>query len=83
MLTNHRACCDVLKSPPAIRFRMSSSDGSLLSQHLLNTRGGEDENRRLDQLWLRAVLIEQWRRTPLAERATFEAQADFILSALD
>ena len=71
------------RCPPPIRFGMSSTDGLSLSEYLLKARGSLGERRRLDQLWLRAVLIEQWRRTPLVERASFEIQADHILSALD
>lgn len=37
----------------------------------------------VDQLWLRSVMIEQWRRTRLAERDEFEARADRLLAALD
>jgi hypothetical protein len=37
----------------------------------------------VDQLWLRSVLIEQWRRTRIAERPAFVERADRILAALD
>lgn len=32
-----------------------------------------------DLLWLRAILLEQLRRTPVAERSRFERRADRIL----
>jgi hypothetical protein len=69
--------------PPRIRFRMSSTDGLRLGEHLLSIRGSKEERCNLDQLWLRSVLIEQWRRTPRAERGRFEVRADRLLSALD
>jgi hypothetical protein len=75
--------CDVLESPPLIRFGMSSTDGLRLGEYLLSIRGTTEERRNLDQLWLRSVLIEQWRRTPLVERGRFEVRADRILRALD
>lgn len=37
----------------------------------------------LDQLWLRSVLVEQRRRTNIAERDTFDMRADRILAQLD
>jgi hypothetical protein len=70
-------------APPPIRFRMSSADGLRLGEHLLSIRGTREERRNLDQLWLRSVLIEQWRRTPRVERGRFEVRADRLLRALD
>jgi hypothetical protein len=62
---------------------MSSADGLLLGKHLLSIRGTREECRHLDQLWLRSVLIEQWRRTPRVERGRFEVRADRLLRGLD
>lgn len=36
-----------------------------------------------DQLWMRAVLTEQRRRTNVGERAAFDVRADRLLAALD
>jgi hypothetical protein len=58
-------------------------DALRLGEHLLGIRGSKEERRNLDQLWLRSVLIEQWRRTPRAERGRFEVRADRLLRALD
>jgi hypothetical protein len=69
--------------PPRIRFRMSSADGLRLGEYLLGIRGSREEHRHLDQLWLRSVLIEQWRRTPRVERGRFEVRADRLLRTLD
>jgi hypothetical protein len=55
----------------------------MLAEHLVAVRGTGRESRLLDQLWLRTVMVEEWRRTHRVERETFEASADRLLAALD
>lgn len=67
---------------PPVRIAMSLADAQALSSVLLDPSPAVSD-RLSDQLWLRTVLIEQRRRTPRAERAAFDAQADQILQQLD
>jgi hypothetical protein len=73
------------KSAPAdvaVRMDMGADVAEVIAQLL--PRLPEDVLERvLDQLWLRAVFVEQRRRTQIAERSTFDARADRILIALD
>jgi len=54
-----------------------------LAEHLIDVRGTQRETALCEQLWLRTVLVEQRRRTVMAERTAFDAQADRLLAALD
>jgi len=65
-----------------VRIAMSVADARALSSVLLDAPPAVSD-RLCDQLWLRTVLVEQRRRTPRAERAAFDAQADQILRQLD
>ena len=66
-----------------VRLRMGETAARVLGEQLLAVRGTGREGRLLDQLWLRTVMVEEWRRTHVAERAAFEACADRLLAALD
>jgi hypothetical protein len=68
---------------PRVRLLMPLVDASRLADMLSSSIGGADEQRILDQLWLRTTLVEQWRRTRIVDRRTFQERADRALSALD
>lgn len=69
-------------SETAVRMAMTAVESELLSLVLL--RAPVDVLERVgDQLWLRTVLIEQRRRTRVAERPEFDARSDRILALLD
>ena len=68
---------------PAVRMAITAHLAARLAQHLLDIRGTPREETLCEQLWLRAVLVEQRRRTVMVERASFDAQADRLLAALD
>jgi hypothetical protein len=68
---------------PRVRLLMSAADAKALANLLSAQTGTHVEHRILDQLWLRTVLIEQWRRTRIAERGAFRERADRVLSALE
>jgi hypothetical protein len=68
---------------PRVRLRMPLRDAEELARRLSAVALTPTIQRVLDQLWLRSVLMEQWRRTRLSERADFERRADRILAALD
>jgi len=70
-------------SPPRVRLLMPLADASALADVLSSRTGDPDEQRILDQLWLRTTLVEQWRRTRIADRRAFQERADRALSALD
>ncbi|HYM46323.1 MAG TPA: hypothetical protein VES65_09235 [Solirubrobacteraceae bacterium] len=61
---------------------MSMTDAQLLAD-LLSPPSASDEQRLLDQLWLRTVFAEQRRRVRYDERTAFEIRADRLLEALD
>lgn len=66
----------------AVRMHSTAADAAALSDVLL--RVPADVSARLaDQIWLRALLIEQRRRVRVAERAAFDVRADRILGLLD
>lgn len=65
-----------------VRMGTSVAEAASLSDILLRCPADVVE-RVHDQLWLRTVLIEQRRRTALAERAAFDARADRLLELLD
>jgi len=62
---------------------MSVADAKSLANSLSSQASASIEQRILDQLWLRTVLIEQLRRTRLVERRAFGERADRVLSTLD
>lgn len=66
-----------------MRLLMSVADAERLADLLSAQTSAEDEQRLLDQLWLRTVLTEQWRRSRIFERPNFELRANQILTALD
>lgn len=68
---------------PVVRMGLTAHLAARLAQHLLDIRGTPREETLCEQLWLRAVLVEQRRRTVMVERASFDAQADRLLAALD
>lgn len=61
------------------RMHLSIAGAELVAARLLAERGLPSAVAMRDLLWLRAVLIEQWRRTPVRERRRFERRADRIL----
>lgn len=65
-----------------LRLGMSLSEAERLSARLLTERGSPSVLLLRELVWLRAVLIEQWRRTPAAERQRFTRRADRILERL-
>ncbi len=67
-----------------IRIGMAVTDAERLADDLRPGQSADATVQRLlDQFWLRSILIEQRRRTCLAERATFDERADHLLAALD
>lgn len=65
---------------PRVRIAIADTEG--ISDAMLTAPDTIGEQLSL-QLWLCAVLLEQRRRTPRAERPAFDAQADRILQQLD
>jgi hypothetical protein len=65
-----------------VRMASTAADTEQLAA-LLPRLPDDVQERVVDQLWLRSVLIEQRRRTRIAERSAFEARADRMLAALD
>lgn len=53
-----------------------------LSERLLDCRGTQSAAALRELIWLRAILIEQQRRTPAIERARFGRRADNLLATL-
>lgn len=68
---------------PAVRMSMSTHHAAALADHLLDVRGTARGDALCEQLWLRSVLVEQRRRTVMAERESFDTTADRLLAALD
>jgi hypothetical protein len=68
---------------PQVRLSMSVAEAQAMAELLSSGSVGADEQRLLDQLWLRTVLIEQWRRVRVLERPAFARRADQVLAALD
>jgi hypothetical protein len=66
----------------AVRVGMRLADGQRLSELLVSCPTAVAAHL-CDQLWLRAVLIEQRRHTAGAEREAFDRRADRILALLD
>jgi hypothetical protein len=71
------------KPESRVRLMMSLADAQVLANSLSSQTVTSVEQRILDQLWLRTVLIEQWRRTRIAERKAFQERADRTLSVFD
>lgn len=66
----------------AVRILMTSDAVEAIAD--LAQRCPEDVAERVhDQLWLRSVLMEQRRRTRIAEREQFDTRANHILELLD
>jgi len=61
---------------------MSLADAERVRGRLFAVRGSASAARLHELIWLRAVMIEQWRRTPVAERHRFARRADSILGQL-
>jgi hypothetical protein len=71
-------------SDAVVRINMSVDDAGRVAGALRPREGRNATVQRLmDQLWLRSVLVEQRRRTRIAERDAFDRRADVILAALD
>lgn len=62
---------------------MTIGEGERLRGVLHRDADARVAERLCDQLWLRSVLIEQRRRTIIAEREKFDARADRLLALLD
>jgi len=72
----------VTEPPGSVQVRMAmSADAAAAAQAELERN--EPDERLLDRLWLRSVLVEQRRRTRIAERGRFDARADRILARLE
>jgi len=71
-----------IASPTVVRIAIAIADAEALSDAMLAAPEAVSEQLGL-QLWLCAVLLEQRRRTPRAERPAFDEQADRILQQLD
>jgi hypothetical protein len=65
-----------------IRMNPSAVEAEAMSE-LMPRLPADVRERVLDQIWLRAVFVEQRRRTNIAERPALEARADRLLEALD
>jgi hypothetical protein len=68
---------------PRVRLLMSVIDAEGLADLLSSRIPAKDEQRLLDQLWLRTVLIEQRRRIRREERVAFTIRADRMLKVFD
>lgn len=72
-----------MSQPVPIRMSMPGQDARVLSAWLAGRADGDHTLRVRDQLWLRAVLLEQRRRTDTDERWMFDRRADRLLETLD
>jgi quinol monooxygenase YgiN len=63
----------------SLGLSISLADAEHLSAHLVAERGSLSADALRETLWLRAVLLEQWRRTPIVERHRFARRADRVL----
>jgi len=68
---------------PRVRLTMPHAEVQLLAELLSSRPTPRDEQRLLDQLWLRTVLVEQQRQIRRNERGEFRIRADRLLEALD
>lgn len=71
------------EQPARVRLLMSVREADALAARLVEVPRTLWVRRTLDQLWLRSVLVDQWRRTRVAERSAFEIRANRILTAID
>jgi hypothetical protein len=78
-----KAVVAAMKHPVRVRLEMPLAEAEALDTVLASALDSHHTQRLLDQLWLRSVMIEQWRRTARAERPAFEVRANSILAALD
>jgi hypothetical protein len=62
-----------------VRLGLSGDDALRIRERLLSGRGTPEAQLLRDALWMRAVMIEQFRRTPRAERAAFARRANRLL----
>ncbi len=67
---------------PRLRLCMSLEDAEEVREWLLAKRGSSSVAGLREQIWLRAIFLEQWRRTPVSERHRFARRADSILERL-
>ncbi len=72
----------LLSIPPPIRLAMSLADAAQLRALLSDVRDSDRQVALHDVLWLRTVLVEQWRRTPRGDRVSFGRRGDAILGRL-
>ena len=63
----------------AVHLRLSESQAQELRAELIRCRGTPRAAALRDALWLRTILIEQLRKTPIADRAGFGRRADRLL----
>ncbi len=72
--------CD--EQVPRLRLCMSLEDAEQVREWLLSARGSSSVVGMRELIWLRAIFLEQWRRTPVSERHRFARRADSILERL-
>jgi hypothetical protein len=65
-----------------LRLGMPLADAERISAWLVAERGSPSVAMLRELIWLRAVLIEQWHRTPTAERQRFARRANRVLEQL-
>jgi hypothetical protein len=61
---------------------MSLQEAEQVDRELIASRGSGAATVLHELLWLRAIFVEQRRRTPAAERRRFDQRADLILARL-
>jgi len=80
------AAADVVAGAQAaaapVLMGMTAEQAERLSGKLVAIQGSQSADQLRELLWLRAVFLEQRRRTPSAERLRFERRADRILGQL-
>jgi hypothetical protein len=67
---------------PHLRLCMSLEDAEQVRDWLLAARGSSSAIGVREMIWLRAIFLEQWRRTPVSERHRFARRADSVLERL-
>jgi hypothetical protein len=65
-----------------VRMSMSLQEAERLNRKLVVHRGSPSAVGLRELIWLRAVFVEQRRRTAAAERCRFDRRADRILAEL-
>lgn len=63
----------------SIRLGLSGAEALHIRSELVSSRGTAEAQSLRDALWMRTVMIEQFRRTPRAERAAFARRANRLL----